>query len=110
MSITPIEMYTMIPKSQEAANIKQSELTRNQNQHAQGTMKFDETISQSMQKTVGTNHSDNPEYRFDAKDGGNGAQYSGSGQRKKEKEEKGEKEIGGYVNHSERQGGIDIRI
>ena len=109
MSITPIEMYTMIPKSQEAANIRHGEQTRENAQHAGTLQQIDRKADADSQRTVAATHTENPDYRYDAKDGGNG-QYSGEQGHKKEQEHHHDEEKKGIINMSDRPGGIDFRI
>lgn len=103
MSITPIEMYTMVPKSQEASHLRQGELSRMAGQQAETVQSFEKEIRQNSQQTVKMSESENPEYRYDAKEKGNGSYgNSGKGKKEKKKEEKSDIPV--------RPGGFDIRI
>lgn len=106
--ITPIEMYTMVPKSQEASNIRHGEQARDASQHAQIVQNIAHEANENTQRTVRMSEAENPDYRYDAKEKGNN-EYSPDGDRKKKKDEEEEQEKR-PVNHSERPGGIDIRI
>ncbi len=108
MAITPIEMYTMIPKSQEAANVRHGEQVRENAQQAGTMQQLTQKSDADSMRTVAATQTENPDYRYDAKEGGNG-QYSGNQGRKKEEKEEQEpqKKI---VNMSDHPGGIDFRI
>ncbi|MCR4721107.1 MAG: hypothetical protein K5655_05200 [Lachnospiraceae bacterium] len=103
--ISPIEMYSMIPKSDAAAMQRQGELAKDNSQHVNGMQQFDNQTMSNSQKTVRMNETENPEYRYDGTEG-NGQGYEPSGGKKQKEEEKGKKDKEGYV----RSDGIDIRI
>ena len=105
--ITPIEMYTMAPKSQEASNIRHGEQVRDASQQAGIAQNISKQANDNTQRTVKMSETENPEYRYDAKERGNN-EYSSDGQKKKKKEE--EEKDGGLKNSSTRPGGFDIRI
>jgi len=103
--ITPIEMYSMIPKSHEAATLRQGEIAKDASQQIGGLQQFEGQTVANSQKTARMEETENPEYRYEGTGGGNG-EYSPGGE-KKEKEDDSEKEKPkGYV----RSDGIDIRI
>ncbi|MBR4726094.1 MAG: hypothetical protein K6G45_06780 [Lachnospiraceae bacterium] len=110
MSITPLEMYTMIPKSQEAVNVRHGEQVRENAQQA-GMMQQAEAKSDAdSMRTVAATETENPDYRYDAKDGGNGQYADGRDKNgHKDKKEHSEKEKG-IVNMTDHPGGIDFRI
>lgn len=103
MSITPIEIAAMAPKSQEVSLYKQHESQRPINEQAQisGQIK-NETRHNSLQP-VKTSKSENKEYRYDAKEKGNNS-YAGSKQKKKQNEEEA------APKDNFRSGSIDIKI
>jgi len=103
--ISPIEMYSMIPKSDAAAMQRQGELAKDNSQQVNGMQQFDNQTMSNSQKTVRMNETESPEYRYDGTEG-NGQGYEPSGGKKKKEEEKDKKEKEGYV----RADGIDIRI
>ncbi len=103
--ISPIEMYSMIPKSDAAAMQRQGELAKDNGQHVNGLQHFDHETMTNSQKTVRMNETDSPEYRYDGTEG-NGQGYEPSGGKKKKEEEQEKKEKEGYV----RADGVDIRI
>lgn len=102
--ISPIEMYSMIPKSDAVAMQRQGEIAKDNGQHVNGMQQFDHETVNNSQRTVRMDETDSPEYRYDGTEG-NGQGYEPSGEKKK-KEEQGKKETEGYV----RSDGIDIRI
>lgn len=105
MGITPIEMYTMVPKSQEASTLKQSDHAHTQNNQANIVSHINSEIKHNSQQTVKSDESRKEEYRYDAKDGGSG-KYSGrDGSKKREKKE----ETRGISNMAG-PGGFDVRI
>ena len=106
--ITPIEMYTMVPKSQEASNISHAQQARDASQQAGITQQINQQASENTQRTVRMSEADNPEYRYDAKERGNN-EYSSDGERKKH-DQKEEEQKTKPENMSARPGGIDIRI
>ncbi|MCR5431459.1 MAG: hypothetical protein K6E95_02765 [Lachnospiraceae bacterium] len=103
--ISPIEMYSMIPKSDAAAMQRQGEIAKDNSQQVGAMQQFDRETMSNSQKTVKMNETDSPEYRYDGAEG-NGQGYEPSGQKKKKEEEQEKKEKEGYV----RSDGIDIRI
>lgn len=103
--ITPIEMYTMVPKSHEAATVRQGEVAKDNSQHINGMVQFGNDTVANSQKTLRMEQTDNPEYRYDGT-GGNGPGYSGNRKKKEKREEASQKDEKGNV----RPGGFDIRI
>ncbi|MDF2589393.1 MAG: hypothetical protein K0S41_3234 [Anaerocolumna sp.] len=105
MPITPIEIATMAPKSQEVSIYKHHESQKPVNEQIQINHQFNNEIKHNQSQTVKTVKSENKEYRYDAKEKGNNS-FKGSGQNKKKKEnEKGTKLINPY-----QSGSIDIKI
>lgn len=96
----------MVPKSQEASNIRHGEQTRDASQQANITQQIAQHANENTQRTVRMSEADNPEYRYDAKEKGNG-EYSSNGERKKKRENREEQQEG---RTSVRPGGFDIRI
>lgn len=108
MSITPIEMYTMVPKSQEASNVRSGELARNASQQTGAMQNFEQQLADNTHRTVKMSETEYADYRYDAKEKGNG-NYS-SDDRKKDNKNKDSDKKAGPENKSLRPGGIDIRI
>ncbi len=106
--ITPIEMYTMVPKNQEATHIRAGEQARDMSQQAGTLQSIEQRAVENTQRTTKMSETENPDYRYDAKEKGNG-EYSSDGERKKKEQEK-RNHPSGPVNMSRHPGGIDIRI
>lgn len=87
MSIRPIDIITIAPKSQEAANQQLGEQHRMQQNQSNMENSFQQHIKQSTEQVVQYTPSENPPYRYDAKEKGNGSyQESKNKKKKKEKE------------------------
>ena len=110
MSITPIEMYTMVPKSQEAVNIRHGEQVRENAQQAGTMQQLEQKSDADSMRTVASTETENPDYRYDAKEEGNGSYSGNHGGRKEHKGDHEEEKEKGIVNMSQRPGGIDFRI
>ena len=109
--ITPIEMYTMVPKSHEASQIKHGEQVKDASRVAELTQNIEHQASENTQKTVRMSEATNPEYRYDAKEKGNNGYSSGGGRKKGEDDhEEDEKKDNRLHNMTDHTGGIDIRI
>ena len=93
MGMPPIEMYTMVPKSQEASIVRHNEQNQNQAAQANITSRIDSTIMQNSRQTVKTEESQKEDYRYDAKEKGNGT-YEGNRERKKKDGKDEEKKDG----------------
>lgn len=104
--ITPIEMISMAPKSQEASIVHHGENARMTAQQQGGMQQVENQARQSTQQTVRATHAENPEYRYDAKEQSNNS-YSG-GQKKKKQQD--EKKDGEKIPKDYSKGGFDIRI
>lgn len=104
--ITPIEMYSMVPKSQEASIVHHGEHVRQNAQQQGGMQQVEQHARQSTQQTVQTTHAENPEYRYDAKEQGNNSYSRDQNKKKKEEQKKSENKEG----DSPMQGGFDVRI
>lgn len=83
MPINPID----IMRTQEASTIKHMESSRTQHAQEQISKNFQTLVEQDHNKPKETTKSDNPEYRYDAKEQGNNSYYSANGEKKKKKEE-----------------------
>ncbi|MFU0826591.1 MAG: DEAD/DEAH box helicase [Lachnoclostridium sp.] len=107
MSITPIEIATMAPKSQEVTPYKQQEYQKPLNDQLLIGQQLNHQIQKESQQTVRTFKSENQEYRYDAKEKGNNSySYSYSG-RKKDKKQKAKEAA---PKNNCRYGSIDIKI
>lgn len=105
MPITPIEMYTMTPKSQEASFQHRADQVRAANQEQEYANQVQEHVHETLTKTTGTERSENEAYRYDAKEKGNGSYQESKGNKKKEEKKEG-KESGGEKSRH----GFDVRI
>ncbi len=92
MSVKPIEMISMAPKSWEASNQSAARLHKQEVVSQQITVGHEKDIEHDSQQTVKSAKSDQPEYRYDANDkGGSGGFYQGRQGKKKEEKDKKEK-------------------
>jgi hypothetical protein len=107
MSITPIEIATMAPKSQEVSIHKVQESQKPMNDQALLSKQFNNEIMHNNSQTVKTIKSDNKEYRYDAKEKGNNS-FTNSNPQKKKKDDSKDKEAVPKDNF--RSGSIDIKI
>lgn len=101
MEFKPIDVI----RSQEVTQFKHYESQRTQQEQVQISKSFQNLIQQETNKTTQAFKSDNHEYRYDAKEKGNGT-YSGSGSKKK----KDTKENKANVSKPKTSGTIDIII
>ncbi len=108
MGMPPIEMYTMVPKSQEASIVRHHEQTQNQAAQSNITSHIDAVILQNSQQTVRSEESRKEDYRYDAKEKGNGQYEENKGRKKKDGKEEEKDEKSGKT--SARPGGFDVRI
>ena len=92
MPISRIDIITMPPKTQEASQYKQNELTKSFSEQAQLQSGFQKELSHNSQQTVRTLKGENTEKRYDAKEKGNQS-YEGQGSKKKHNQSKENKEI-----------------
>lgn len=104
MPINPID----IMRTQEASTIKHMESTRAQHAQEQISKNFQTIVEQDHNKPKETTKSDNPEYRYDAKEKGNN-EYYGSGNKKKEKKEDNQKDKK-ETRKTQKSGGFDVLI
>lgn len=105
MAISPVEMISMVPKSQEASYMKHSEVHKPITEQQVMATKMNQEIKHNSAQAVPTKKSVNQEYRYDAKEKGNNS-YEGN---KKKKKDSKKEESGNEKNRSS-FGGIDIRI
>ena len=108
--ITPIEMYTMVPKSQEASNVRLGEQAKDMSRAAEITQHIEQNVNDNANRTVRMSEATNPEYRYDAKEKGNNEYHSGGGRGRGEEQEEEEEKEPKVRNMTDHPGGIDIRI
>ena len=108
MSIRPIDIVTIAPKSQEASQMHYNEVRGRNNAESAVAQTFDRTEKHDSRRTVQASKGETQSYRFDAKDGGNGS-YSGNGKKKKKSgQDDGNGKKGAQNPYS--GGGFDIMI
>ncbi|MCR5322889.1 MAG: hypothetical protein K6E85_06440 [Lachnospiraceae bacterium] len=110
MAITPIEMYTMIPKSQEAVNIRHGEQVRENAQQAGTMQQIEQKSDADSMRTVAATETENPDYRYDAKEGGNGQYSNEHGKKEKKDQNDHPNGVKGIKNMTDHPGGIDFRV
>lgn len=103
MPITPVDMLTLIPRTNEVSNIKHVEMQRPTEEQMQMNTVFQQQVKNNRQKTIETQKGENKEYRYDAKEKGNGQQYSG-------KSKKGKNEDSKESNKFSQSSSFDIKI
>ena len=87
MSIRPIDIITIAPKSQEVSQVHYNEMRGRE--HAENTVSqnFQRTEEHNSQRTIESAKSETNNYNFDAKDG-SGNSYKGHNSKKKNKKSK----------------------
>lgn len=85
--ITQVDMLTLIPRTNEVSNIKQVEMQRPNQEQAQMNSVFQQQIKHEQRKTVETQKGENKEFRYDAKEKGNGQTFSDKNKKEKKKQE-----------------------
>lgn len=100
MPIKPIDII----RTQEASTLKHMENSRAQHAQEQLSKNFQTMIEHDHQKPKETTKTDNPEYRYDAKEKGNN-NYNNSGDKKK-----GKKEDKKEAKQPKKSGGFDMLI
>lgn len=112
MSITPIELATMAPKSQETVNMKHSEVQKPTTDRLNANTQVENKVYQEVNTTIRSKNSETPEFRYDAKNKGTASQqYEQQKQGKQGKKKKSETERKRETDAEKMFGrGIDIRI
>lgn len=90
MPIRPIDIVSIAPKSQEAANQQLANQQRASQSQTNMQNQFQQHIRNSSEQVVHAAKGENKEYRYDAKEKGNGS-YSRQQGKKKKKDEDAEK-------------------
>lgn len=84
MPITPIDLATIAPKSQETFITKQPEVQKPTTDHINANVQTEQKVQKQSDTVIMSQKGENPEYRYDAKDGsGNSASYSGGQKQQK---------------------------
>lgn len=104
MSIRPIDLNGMIQKTQDISTLKQNEdnkpAVEQQMLYSQEVKKTE----QKMRQVVEAHEKENQEFRYDAREKGNGQQYKSSGKKKKRQQKNGS------VIKKGQDSGFDIKI
>lgn len=105
MAITPIEVISMAPKSQEASMQRSIETQRPMHEQIQLSDRLQSETMHKEQQTIPTKDTENTEYRYDAKEkGNNGFLYSRD---QKQKQKKPQEET---TKKNLNLNGFDVRI
>ena len=91
MSIRPIDIATVAPKSQEASHMQANNLRGREHAEMNASQMFERNEIKNQQRTVELRKSDAQSYKFDAKDG-NGKGYKGNSRKNKAKRKEDAKE------------------
>lgn len=93
MPITPIEMLSMAPKTQEATQYKHLENVKVPHEQTQISTDFNNQVKHNSMQPTKPTKPENTEYRYDAKEKGNGSYpYQSSSKKKNGNEKKDAKE------------------
>ncbi|MBR3771647.1 MAG: hypothetical protein IKL07_05205 [Clostridium sp.] len=82
MSIRPIDVYTMPPKSQETSQIQKNGQDRLVNGEQMSNQQYHNNVNNNVRKTVQTKDKDDKGFRFDAKEKGHN-EYQDNRKKKK---------------------------
>lgn len=85
--ITQVDMLTVIPRTNEVSNVKHVEMQRPTDEQAQMNSTFQQQIKHEQRKTVESQKGENKEFRYDAKEKGNGQTFSDKNKKGKKKQE-----------------------
>ena len=106
MPIMPIDLATVAPKSQETFISKQPEVQKPFTDHNNAIVQTEQKVQKQSDSVMMAQKGDNPEYRYDAKDGsGNSASYSSNDKKREKRREEQKTELEKKFGQ-----GIDIRI
>lgn len=103
MSIRPIDVVMMPPKSQEVSNQQQGDQHRLVHAQEQANVHFNKEIKHNAKKTVETKKKEKEDKKFDAKEKGNGTYYQ---QKKKQLNEQKETDKKSHI----KTNGFDMKI
>lgn len=106
MPIMPIDLATVAPKSQETFISKQPEVQKPFTDHNNAIVQTEQKVQKQSDSVMMAQKGENPEYRYDAKDGsGNSASYSSNDKKREKHREEQKTELEKKFGQ-----GIDIRI
>ena len=104
MPITPFDMLTLVPRTNEVSHINHLEMQRPAQEQAQASVTFKNEITHEMKKTTETQKSEKQNFRYDAKEKGNGQKYEN--RNKNSKKKTGNKD----TSIAPKRGSFDIKI
>lgn len=107
MPIRPIDMISIAPRSQEAANQQLSDQNRMAHAQDSAAQHFQKHVKDEAEVIMQSEKTEQEAYRYDAKEKGNGS-YKGS-EKKGKKKDKG-KEKQGHDKETIEKSNFDIRI
>lgn len=110
MSITPIEIATMAPKSQETSLMKNAEVQKPNIDNMNANLQMENKVLQNGTQTVKAKHNETPEFRYDAKNKGNGSYSPNHGKKEDENKKKSNDEKIEDKKQNGFNGHFDIRI
>lgn len=87
MSISQLDMLTLVPRTNEVSNIRQVEMQKTTQEQAQMNTMFQQHIKHDQRKTVETKKGEYKEVRYDAKEKGNGQSFGNKNKKGKKKQE-----------------------
>lgn len=87
MSISQLDMLTLVPRTNEVSNIRQVEMQKTTQEQAQMNTMFQQHIKHEQRKTVETKKGEYKEVRYDAKEKGNGQSFGNKNKKGKKKQE-----------------------
>lgn len=90
MPLTRLDMVSMAPKTQEAGNLRQNEMTHTSNLQSNVAGTVQQQARAKETQTVKSQKTENEEQKYDASKDGRGSAYN-SEKRKREEKEKEEK-------------------
>lgn len=106
MPIMLIDLATVAPKSQETFISKQPEVQKPFTDHNNAIVQTEQKVQKQSDSVMMAQKGENPEYRYDAKDGsGNSASYSSNDKKREKHREEQKTELEKKFGQ-----GIDIRI
>ncbi len=92
MAISPVELLSMAPKSQEASFVKQHEVQKPIHEQVQISEKVSQEVKHNAESVIKTGKTDNPEYRYDTNQRGNNPFFRQQNKKQKKEEKKDEKQ------------------
>lgn len=105
MTISRVELQGQITRAQDFTNIKHNEDTRSMTEQSQIMQRNERAQDMKLHHVKDTEHTENRQKKFDAKDKGSN-QYEGNGGFNRKKEEKED----GKVVAKKPQQGFDLRV